>query len=59
MKEIEKEIQFTKEAKKVIFKVLNKKRHSEYNPKDFYQFQKKRKIYLFYKNQIIIIILIF
>ena len=43
MKEIEKEIQFTKEAKKVIFKVLNKKRHSEYNPKDFYQFQKKKK----------------
>ena len=55
MKEIGNEIVFTKEEKKkIIFKVLGKKRQLDYNPKDYYQSQKKRKIYLFYKNHQII-----
>ena len=44
MKEIGNEILFTKEEKKkIIFKVLGKKRQLDYNPKDYYQSQKKKK----------------
>ena len=44
MKERGKELENKTEIrKKIIFQVLNKKRQIEYNPKDFYQPQKKKK----------------
>ena len=44
MKEIGKDIKITQEVKKkVIFQVLSKKRQLDYNPKDYYQAEKKKK----------------
>ena len=51
MKEIRKEIPNINEGnKKIIFQVLNKKRHPDSYSKDYYQSNKKKKNYLFYKN---------
>ena len=44
MKEIRKEIPTINEGKKkIIFQVLNKKRHLDYGSKDYYQSNKKSK----------------
>lgn len=47
-KEIQNNIEI---KKKIIFQVLGKKHQIDYNQKDFYPSYKKRKNYLFYKNQ--------